>query len=837
MSFFHKSLTVNKISDKNILNNIEKEKDVNSTLNTTSKSNISGGGAGENYMHKASDIQIKPEPLGEYYEIRKKLIFGKVNILENECFVSQFLLKSKKKINNNYIQIITRAFFLDRPASVYNFCLNVKENISNFCLVIYLYLKLNKEDKALEIFLLLCKENKKKLEFMYTKLNFYCKKSAPAMKKYVPHIAKMYANLLSCLIKLSVKFCKTKLQNYFFCLYLKCMFSLNFRELKPALDYKNEITYNRLFIYTSLLFDSSIFHFYNYYPPEISIKLIQHCLDIYRENVREKNGYELVLMMKSNFNCGFFYFVDDKYKESVVCLSSAKDLMSDIVQYNLNSKEDEKEFLSDLSGYSYLSEEKNTLFCLKIANKRISKLHDKSLNLDKYIKDLNNQGKKASSVVLGSKKYELQLPSLLEQIKRKVNIQIDLLLCQIEMNKKNYKAAYNIINSVISSNMIKDDFESGSLSRKKKLGVNKKYRSLKTYQNIRLKPKISEINNVIKTDMSESEFKLIFLLLEKIENELSSNSLEENTFIFDKNDYILHKEKVSLNNYSHFKELEKFFLFICSLSLFQLKILNESQPEYSQKRNDLPIIFTTPFRDSLTNSQRMDLDELETMSLSRYIILVDCKKDISPENLDYKYMKYKVKTFVNTDEDEEELELELSFDEEKDFINNNKIYLKRGRNYINRNSYDNKGQLSSSSNINNSTTVRKTITNDIIVPKTSYKKLLKFNEEMDEYDTLEKMIRSIRDKKNEKFMSKNRRLISEYLNGLNLKDKRFLINNPELLQNMMDDAVNKIAKQKQNYNNNKMLKNNNNINNKFKNDVSYNFSYEISQKSLTASDK
>ena len=372
---------------------------------------------------------------------------------------------------------------------------------------------------------------------------------------------------------------------------------------------------------------------------------------------------------------------------------------------------------------------------------------------------------------------------------------------------------------------------------KKKLGVNKKYRSLKTYQNIRLKPKISEINNVIKTDMSESEFKLIFLLLEKIENELSFNSLEENTFIFDKNDYILHKEKASLNNYSHFKELEKFFLFICSLSLFQLKILNESQPEYSQKRNDLPIIFTTPFRDSLTNSQRMDLDELETMSLSRYIILVDCKKDISPENLDYKYMKYKVKTFVNTDDDEEELELELSFDEEKDFINNNKIYLKRGRNYINRNSYDNKGQLSSSSNINNSTTVRKTITNDTIVPKTSYKKLLKFNEEMDEYDTLEKMIRSIRDKKNEKFMSKNRRLISEYLNGLNLKDKRFLINNPELLQNMMDDAVNKIAKQKQNYNNNKMLKNNNNINNKFKNDVSYNFSYEISQKSLTASDK
>ena len=61
--------------------------------------------------------------------------------------------------------------------------------------------------------------------------------------------------------------------------------------------------------------------------------------------------------------------------------------------------------------------------------------------------------------------------------------------------------------------------------------------------------------------------------------------------------------------------------------------------------------------------------------------------------------------------------------------------------------------------------------------------------------------------------------INKNLNSSNIKNKdsktkrlkRFLINNPEFLQNMMDDAVNKIAKQKQNYNNNKMLKNNNNI--------------------------
>ena len=835
MSFFHKSLTVIKLPDQNLLNanENEKEKEAKPPPKPTAKASFFVGNSNSS-LSKTQDIVVKPEPLGEYYESRKKLIFGKVNILEEQSFLSQFLLKSQKKINKEHNQLITRAFFFDVPQKVYDFCLDVKENISNFCFIIHLYLKLNREDKALEIFLLMCKENKDKLEFMYTKLNLYCKKSSSAMKAYTPPIAKMISNLLSCLIKFSIKFCKTKLQNYFFCLYLKSIFSLNFREIKPGLDYKNELSNNRLFIYTSLLFDSSIFHFYNYWSPEIIIKLLQHCLEIYKDNQREKNGYELVLMMKSNFNCGFFYFIDNKYKESTNCLNAAKELISDIVQYNLNSKEDEKEFLNDLGGYSFLSEEKNTLFCLKFANKRISKLHDKSLNLNlsKYIKDLNNQGKKASSVVLGSKKNELQLPLLLEQIKRKINLEIDLLLCQIEMNKKNYKAAYNLINTVINSNMIKDDFQSGLNSRKKRLGVNKNFRSLKTYQNIRVKPKISEINNGIKTDLSEKEFNLIFSLLEKIEKALSSESLEDKAFIFKKRTLIFPNEKVPLSNYSHFKELEKFFIFICSLSLFQLKILNESQPEYSEKRDDLPIIFTTSFRDSLTNSQRMDLDELETMSLSRYIILVDSKKDISPENLDYKYMKYKVKTHLENEE-EEIFELQLSFEEEKNFINNNKIYSKRGRNYCTRNINNNKGIFSSSSNINNSTTVRKTITTVSVGKSSSYRRTLKFNEENDYFEILEKMIRSIRDKKNEKFMSKNRKLIFEYLSGLNLKDKKFLIDNPKLLQKMMDDLANKIARKKQK----KLLEEKKIINENFKNDASYSFSFEMSQKSQNAGDK
>ena len=742
----------------------EKEKDKKPQSNTAQKKSIFGGG-GTGFFSKPPNIDTSKEPLGEYYESRKKILFKKKNIIEDEYFISQFLLNSQKKLNNEFKKMTSSgsAFFFDVPHKVYPLCLTIKENISNFCLIIHLYLSLNKEDKALELFLLLCKENKKKLEFMYAKLDKYCKKSATEMLKYTPPIAKMLIMLLSCLIKFSVKFCKTHWQNIFFSIYIKTIFILNYRQLKSSisLDYKNEIIYYRLYIYTSCLFDSAIFHFYNYYPLEISTKLLQHISELYNnDNYQEKNYYELILMLKSNFNSGYFYFVEGKYKEAMNSLNSAKELISDIIHYNLNRKEDEKEFLSDLSGYSYLNEEKNILFCLKINNKRISKLHDKTTNISQYIKEnMNQQGKKASSVVLGSKKYELKLPLLLEQIKRKINLEIDLLLCQIEMVKKNYKAAFEQINLILKSNTIKDDFETKAPIRKKRLGVNKSFKSLKTYQNIRVKPKIGDNNDSIKkTDLGDKEHNLIFLLLEKIEHELSKQDLiEEIPFgVKKKTVNLKHNKPLLTMNYRNFKELEKFFIFICSLSLFQLKILNESQPPYSPMRDDLPIIFTTSFRDCLTNSQRMNLDELDTMGLSRYIILVDSMKEISPENLDYKYMKYKIKTQINNDEDEsdeDEADFRLSFDEEE----KNKIERKKGRNSNRKNIYENKGFFSLSSNIINSTNITmKSI--KIRKKRKTAKRSLSFDDEFEEENKLDLLINNLKNKKNEKFLNNNKEM-------------------------------------------------------------------------------
>ena len=790
-----------------------KESIFSTKTNTSTKSSSNFAGRGSALFLKSAPVDITKEPLGIYYEDRKKIIFGKINLIEEEFFVSQFLLNSQKKINNEYIKIASSSgFFSDVPQNAYTFTLAVKENILNFCLVIKLYLSLNNKEKALEIFLIMCKENKKKLEFIYNKINTYCKKTGSAMRKFSPPMAKILISLLSCLIKLSIKFCKTSLINFFFLIYIKTIFCVIQRESKPinSLEYRNELKSNRLFIYNDCLFNSAVFYFYNYYPLNTCIQLLQHILEFY-DNSIEKNNYELVLMMKANFNSGFFYFVEGMLKESVNCLNAAKELISEIIQNNINEKDDEKEIFTDLNANTFLKEEKNPLFCLKIDNHRVSKLHDKSKNLYKFI---NENSKKANSFVLGSKKYKLKLPLIFEKIKIKIVMEIDLLLCQIEMYKKNYKEAWEQINAILKSNTTIDNIDTKSLSKRKKFGVNKTFKSLKTYQNINTNSLIKEnINdNIDKSILDESELKLIYLLLEKIEHEIGENESDEKPFALKRRNNLRNNTSISINsnfkitssNYTSFKEMEKFFIFICNLSIFQLKILNETQPEYSKKRDELPIIFSTPFRDCLTNAQRMDLDKLETMSLSRFIILIDSRKDIEPENLDYKYMKYKIKTPVPDSDEEKECDLPISFDEDN---------YKKGRNR-NRKYVKSLNSLSTSSH--NVSSLTKNYAFRKISTNTSKK--LSFDNIEEDNLKLEIALQQIKTEKNKKFMNKYKKKIRVYFEGLNEHEKEIFINSPNLLKKIMENAEKKIEKNKN--------KENKDIN---KDKMSICYSYEISQ--------
>ena len=155
---------------------------------------------------------IDNEPLGSYYEDRKKILFRNIDINKEEFYISQFLLNSQKNLNNEYFKITTgSSFFFDVPKTIHKFTLCMKENISNFCLIISLYLLNNKKKKSFEIYLLMCKQNKKMLEFIYSKLLSYSHKPSSNSILFSPKIAKMFIQILSCLIKLSGKFCKTTL--------------------------------------------------------------------------------------------------------------------------------------------------------------------------------------------------------------------------------------------------------------------------------------------------------------------------------------------------------------------------------------------------------------------------------------------------------------------------------------------------------------------------------------------------------------------------------------------------------------------------------------------------
>jgi hypothetical protein len=219
--------------------------------------------------------------------------------------------------------------------------------------------------------------------------------------------------------------------------------------------------------------------------------------------------------------------------------------------------------------------------------------------------------------------------------------------------------------------------------------------------------------------------------------------------------------------------MEKFFIFICSLSIFQLKILNESQPKLYSKRSDLPIIFSNQFQDCLTLSQRLELAQLQTMSLSRYIILIDSDKDISPENLDYKYMKYKIKSSKNSIKENEE---ENVFK----FLAENK-----GRTINSRKSNDSLAMNSTTTNNNFTLSVK------------NGKKEREFEIE-DENNMFDILLIKIKNENNKKFIDSHKKCILQILNNLSSDDKKLFQKSPNLLKKLLKNIEIKIKNNNKN---------------------------------------
>jgi len=765
---------------------------------------------------------LEKEPLGSYYEERKKILFGDIDVNKEQFYISQFLLNSQKKINNEYSKMIKTSgssFFSDVPQKTHNFTLGVKENIANFCLIIRLYLLYNNMQRAYEIFLLMCKQNKKILDFIYHKLYLYCMKPGAAMRRYAPYISKKLIQILSCIIKLSGKFSKSTFQNSFSTFYLRTIYILKFRNQDKIsqISAKNEIKYSRLYLYSSCLFNVSIFSFYKYQPLSFSTYILQHIKDLYQDkSVKDYTRYEQILFLKVNYNLGLFYYIDGLNNEAINNLILAKESLSQISfipsinRYEENDyfdpaawrnsavlKNNDKNILNKLTFYK---NKINNLDEKTIETKISNQFTKKSFNQNNNLRIINEEGnlgiskkqslcdpRNSTGLFLGLSKIELKQPLLFEHIKKKISLEIELLLSQIELNKKNYRGALEHINCILNNQKTKDDFEADVFSRKKTFNIiNKTYKNLKSFQGIKLKKlninnfgkdKESEnknkeqnnnnadINNNYFNDdtvLTEEYLKFIKSLIEKIDHDYNKNTQVEQS-----NNQLLKEEnneegaapdKFKNLNYSNFKEMEKFFIFICSLSIFQLKILNESQPKLYSKRSDLPIIFSNQFQDCLTLSQRLALTQLQTMSLSRYIILIDSDKDISPENLDYKYMKYKIKSSKNNNK-ENEKEYEFKY-----------IAEDKGKTLNSRKSNDSLAMNSISTNNNFTISVKK--------------KEREFEIE-DENSMFDILLFKIKNETNKNFIDSHKKCILQILNNLSSDDKKLFQNSPNLLKKML----------------------------------------------------
>ena len=803
-------------------------------LQGESKSNQEEISTGQNQIHRPNNLdEPAPETLGQYYEERKKIIFG--DLIDNESLIKQLILKTQIFMNQEYNKKKS-SFFGEKNTDIYNKMLNFKETISNYCLIIHLYLKKNQNKKAFELFLLMCSKNKVIIEYFYKKIQEQLPKISNSNRigKFFPSITKLFIQLLSCFIKLSGKFSKSRLQTYYIKYYLKTIYIVSdtvinrFGGVNNVQGMDSDIKHIGRYFYRNCIFDAAIFFFMKYQPLIISNFILQHILELYQDkSFTELLDVEQVLLLKVNYNLGLFLYADGNNIDAISYLNQAKERLSDIKFLPLTKEKKEKPYNIIQSGFSneqipilskltynnkrfgsFLNNEKikrssKNLFLSKINNNNINTINSnnntKDLNdnsflnfnknnilrtsgssfMDLSIKKYSSSNKnkvlltldsetketlprKSSGVLFGNQIMTLQQQC--ENVEEKIYNEIELILGEIEITQKNYKEALIHLKKLLPPTNNQNNLNSNNIyqNRNRNKFIEEQNQS---YQN----RKESDTNYCNYKLLTDSDKRRIMALLSKIDHAYDNNesNYEENE-LSNKftNYYYLYKNNniIERKKYINSKEMEKFFIFICSLSVYQLKILNESQPSPSDKRNDLPIIFNNQFKDCLTNAQRMSLTLLESMSLTRYIILKDTNQDICPENLDFRFMKYRIK------------DTDIDYDNE-----NNKIYKKKSKNR--RNTETNNTQDISNANyykINNTTSSKIKTKNDF------------------EEDDYENILNIIKNEENKDFIEEYKNSILQVLLDLDKEEQKIFLNSKNMLKKLIKKLKNGMIQKEKN---------------------------------------
>ena len=797
---------------------------------------------------------LPPESVTEYYEDRKKIIFKKLTISKNEEYILSIVKKSQLKVNAKTIDSMKGGFFQSLPSNAYDLSVMFKENIANFSLVISLYLQENRKIDAFKLFLLLCEQNKKTLNYLTGKVLEQLPKISNRNKiaKFYPTITKTLLQIISVFIKLAGKFNKSVLENYFIVQYLKIVHILSVTVVKYINPVKideinTQLKNERRYFYSNCLFDCSIYLFNRFQPFNISISILNHTLDLYNnQNVNYVlNENESTLLLKINYNLGLFCYVDGLNMEAVNNFNQAKDRVTDIKNFPISKTRksrislDEKDLMmnklrnnnstsnlildfNDIvapqTNQSRNKYNRNTIkSTTHVLNGRESIEHQNNLFLKVSNDNAENQMNKKnvrdySTIYLGAYNIlRFKNPLEIELVRDKILVEIKLYLAEIELKNKNYRESLYHLNSILnlqkkenmgeyvlyskdntrliksktnSSKNIIDTADNKTREKTRYMNDLKKNKSennnslflitrdKSTNNTLKDNASSNNLNNVnsshqvMKYNLTNGDKSRIMRLLEEIEiacwekdaNKLKNKNqyAEVTKYPYDRSkNYLIRNQKIITS-----KEMEKFFIFICSLSIYQLKILNDTQPPPSQRRNDLPIIFNNQFQDCLTNAQRMNLTLLETMSLSRYILLKDTNKDISLENLDIRFMLYRIK--------DEEVDNKIDYNK---IMRRNRI---KSNNRFKR--------------INNSK--GNSFRSNTFSIKTPIKKVKKYEDE-EEDDALKYFMKN-NSPKNKKLIGNHKKELTKFIEDINNDELKIFYKNPELLSKLVENTEKKI---------------------------------------------
>ena len=537
--------------------------------------------------------------------------------------------------------------------------------MSIYCLIIYYLIKMNKRNEAKIIYLLIIKQNIKHMKYLENVINF----NNLLNDKLAKYKIKMYryGNIIllkvySILIKYGFFFNLSLYGNLFTKIYLNFsqkffIYSLSNQKIKYS-PVENIKLVKNWFAY--LNYNSAYFCLANYIPTKIPIYLYNSALAIISsidERNYDLNDKNFILSTKynkslllylsgesdeaintlKNLKINLFNYITDNYQENnnkknVKSKSFISPEMSEQIQHKTGKT---KEIVNKNLAVSFNKIFSQIIQGKNLKNKQLSNINSKfesffisniPINIEEFVNkcldilgiSLNSTQKKPIKTQLSfvdkikkitsinnssKKQFSLQLNNLENYPKISIPnifqtpilIKSELLMAEIELDRKHYRAAYTFTNHALAIISIFKKLQNEFLLNK----YSKEQKYIKEFLNI-----IDNSNIITETDNEEEE--------EEKSKENEKDSIK----------YMLDKENI--------KHIE--FIFFMNLSIYQIKILNDTQPK-AKIKDFLPILFQNQFKDCLSLKQNISLENLDIMSLSRYMILKDPNKLILPGNL------------------------------------------------------------------------------------------------------------------------------------------------------------------------------------------------------------